>query len=566
MTQRILETPLASRRLDWAAPRLALVALVTGLLVLWFGTLGLRHLVPSDEGRYAEIAREMVVSGDWVTIRYNGLQYFEKPPLHLWITALAYEAFGVGDWQARVCSALAGLLGIGAMALAARRWYGNRIALLCALVLVATPTWVFASHFNSLDITVSAAMACALAALLIAQHPDADARTRWRWMAACWIAMGAAILAKGLIGLALPGLVLVIYTAVSRDLRLWTRLHVCSGLVLMLAVTAPWFLLISSRNPAFAEFFFIHEHWTRFTSNEHHRAGPLWYFVPLLVAGFLPWTVIAPRLVRVVADEPRGGFRPLLMCAVWSIAIFVFFSVSGSKLPGYIVPVFPALALITAVALERIDARGLMRLSSVLLVLAGLGLCATPLISRGSHGTPYHHLLPVFSAWVAGALVLLFLGLLAMRSLVRSGNALASLVVLSVAMTVGTTAAMTGYEPLGRQRAGVDLVPAMQSVLKPDMPLYSVRMLDHTLPFYLRRTTTLVEMPDELEFGVTQEPDKWIPDMPTFMARWSAGPPAMAIMSPETYEWLQARHLPMTRIADDARRIVVVNPARRDVP
>ena len=130
------------------------VAVVLIVALAWFLPLGMRHLLPSDEGRYAEIAREMLASGDWVTIRYNDLKYFEKPPFQLWMTAIAYAAFGIGEWQARLWVALSGAFGLGISMVAAGRWFGPRVAAGTGLILLATPTWYIASHFNSLDMGV----------------------------------------------------------------------------------------------------------------------------------------------------------------------------------------------------------------------------------------------------------------------------------------------------------------------------------------------------------------------------------------------------------------------------
>src|SRR5450755_380278 len=178
----------------------------------WFLTLDARHLLRSDEGRYAEIAREMLASGDWVTIRYNGLKYFEKPPFQLWMTALAYAAFGIGEWQARLWVGLSGVLGMLAMVAAARQWFGGWVGLLTGLVLLAAPAWNLGSHFNSLDMGVSAALACVLAGFLMAHHPSASPAATRNWMWFAWAAMAVAVLTKGLIGIVLPAIVLVVYT------------------------------------------------------------------------------------------------------------------------------------------------------------------------------------------------------------------------------------------------------------------------------------------------------------------------------------------------------------------
>ncbi len=542
------------------------VLVVIGVLLVWFGTLDARHLLRPDEGRYAEISREMFVTGDWVTIRYNALKYFEKPPFHLWITTFAYELFGVGDWQARLCVALAGIAGLGATMLAAARWFGCRTGLLAGLALLAMPMWSVAGHFNSLDMTLSGALACVLACMLLAQHPEATPRARFGWMLACWAAMGVAILTKGLVGIALPGLVLVVYTLLTRDFGLWRRLHLLTGIVTLLVVTVPWFWLISSRNPEFPHFFFIHEHWDRYTSTVHARKGSVWYFVPLLVAGMLPWLGLVPRMWEVVRERAgavrgMGGkpFQPALLSLVWFAAIFVFFSMSGSKLPGYIVPVFPALAILVAVALDQINERSWNRQINALLVLAVVGLIAAPVVATLDRPTNPNAVFRAFAVYIGVAFAVLLGGMLLARRLLRTRGLFPSIAAFALSMFLTCTIGLMGHEVMGRRASGVDMLPAIKAVLKDDMPIYGVRMLDHTLPFYLGRTLTMVEFADELEFGTQQEPGKWVPTTDAFIAKWKDGQPALAIMSPETYDSLVAQHVPLNVVARDVRRVVASN-------
>ncbi len=537
------------------------VLMLVAVAGVWFGTLDARHLLRSDEGRYAEIAREMAATGDWVTIRYQGLKYFEKPPLHLWMTALAYEAFGVGDWQSRLWVAVSGALGIVLTALAAQRWFGG--GLLAALVLIAAPTWNLGSHFNSLDMGVSGALAGVLAALLIAQHTDNAPRARRNWMWAAWAAMAVAVLTKGLIGIVLPGLALVAYTLLARDWALWRRLYLVSGTLVFLAITVPWFVLVSQRNPEFPQFFFIHEHWERYTSSVHQRGAPAWYFVPQLLGGFAPWLGLLPAMVRALRAESAAhtakAFRPLLFCAVWAVAIFAFFSASGSKLPGYILPVFPALAVIAAAALQGLDAPAWRRQLGVMLALFTVLLLASPLIGRTGAGEPA---LRDYGLWISAGCALAVVALLGAlwlqrRSPTRPG--IASIALAACGFFGATTLGLLGHETLGRPASGAPLLPAIQAVLKPDMPIYAVKLLDHTLPYYLRRTVVMVEEPDELAFGTRQEPQKWLPTVAAFLAVWTAGAPALALMTPATYAELQAQLGPLTVVAQDPRRVVVAN-------
>ncbi|HEX7442044.1 MAG TPA: glycosyltransferase family 39 protein, partial [Caldimonas sp.] len=438
--------------------------LVVALLCAWFLTLDFRHLLRSDEGRYAEIAREMFATGDWVTIRYNGLKYFEKPPFHLWMTALAYHAFGVGEWQARLWVAISGVVGLLATMLAARRWFGLRVGLLSGLVLLATPTWNLGAHFNSLDMSVSGALACVLAGVLMAQHPKAAPRSRRAWMWFAWAAMAVAVLTKGLIGVALPGLVLIVYTLVARDWALWRRLHLVSGAALMLAIAAPWFVLVSLRNPEFAQFFFIHEHWQRYTSTVHQRDAPTWYFVPQLLGGFLPWLGLTFGIAARVRHGARGGgFRPALLLAVWAGAIFVFFSLSSSKLPGYIMPIFPALAVLAALALDKLGAAAWNRQILGMLLVVMLGLLASPLIGWLGSEDGSQALFRSFALWVGTACVLALVGLAAARRLNRTGDPFRSIAAFALTLFVATTVGLLGHESLGRSSSGVDLVAPMRA-------------------------------------------------------------------------------------------------------
>ncbi len=546
----------AAPALPWRTSTLWLLA--AALLVVWLGTLGYRHLIPTDEGRYAEIAREMFTTGDWVTIRYNDLKYFEKPPLQMWGTALAYTLFGVGDWQARLFAALSGLIGIAFTMLAAARWWGKRVAVVSALVLASAPMWNVGAHFNSLDMGVAGCMTMALAALLLAQHPDASPAQRRGWMWACWAAMALAVLSKGLIGVVLPGFVLVVYTLVARDWALWKRLHLLTGLVVFFAVGAPWFVLISARNPEFAWFFFVHEHFQRFTSTVHHRDAPLWYFVPLLVAGFLPWLAQLPGAARLTMARDQAaanGFRPTLLLGLWAVLIFAFFSVSNSKLPGYIFPIVPALAILAALVLEQADERMWRWQLKTFLGVSLVGLAACGYLATMSSEMYPNAVFARFAAFLAAAfLAAAVLTWLALRLAARRFESLAA---FACGWFLTFTIALLGHEAFGRSMSGIDLVPAVKLWLKPGVPFYAVERLDHTMPFYLDTPAVMVQEPDELAFGVAHEPAKWIPTTDAFVVRWRDGGQAVAMMSPGTYQRLAAQSVPMTVIAQDTRRVIV---------
>jgi 4-amino-4-deoxy-L-arabinose transferase-like glycosyltransferase len=533
--------------------------------VIWFYALGGRTLVPSDEGRYAEMAREMAATGDFITPRLNGIKYFEKPPLQTWMNALSFKAFGLGEWQARLWTGLCGLFGIMLVAYAGRRVFGERVGLVAGAVLASSFLWAAMGHLNTLDMGLAAMMTLALCALLLAQRNDAAAREQRNWMLACWAGMALAVLSKGLIGLVLPGAALVLYTLVSRDWRIWKRLQFGLGSLVFFAITVPWFVLVSIKNPEFPHFFFIHEHFQRFTSNVHRREGKWYYFIPILVAGAVPWIgVLAQSLWhgRRETATAANGFQPKKLLLAWAVFIFLFFSISGSKLPSYILPMLPALALLIACYLESASHK------AIVIAAAPVGLCGAvglffvsgiPAMAKAAYDVPLYQ---AYTPWGAGAAAVALAGGILAMWLARSQRDWA-IVMLAATGFLSSQALMLGHEPLGRYSAGILHVPAIQAELTPQTPIYAVGRYEHALPFYLRRTLILVEEPDEMAFGLQQEPHLWLPRREAFIAKWTAdhaqGKKAVAFLRPDIFSELQQRGVPMRVIAQDPRRIVVSN-------
>jgi 4-amino-4-deoxy-L-arabinose transferase-like glycosyltransferase len=532
-------------------------------VLLWFGTLNYRHLIPSDEGRYAEMAREMLVTGDWVTPRYNGYKYFEKPPLQVWATAATFQAFGIGDWQARLWTALTGFLTILAIGFTGARIYNPRAGWIAALVLASSPMWVISGHFNSLDMGLSAFLVAALCSLLLAQTSHNKTSSR-NWMWACWVFMALATLSKGLIGAAIPAMVFIAYSISAWDWKIWTRLRLFSGIVIYLLITAPWFVLIAQRNPEFLEFFFIHEHLQRFTQDTHSRTGPIYYFVPLLIIGALPWVLQIPGSIAQAWQERRREFSSGWLLVCWFAIIFTFFSVSHSKLPGYIIPIFPALALLTGSRLDRLLGHtNSMALPWKLQTLgfALLGCVGFFFLSEiGKQARPDEiEAYAQYVNWVIAALIAL-VGFSLYAAFQSKRNGLQSIASFASGFFLCAIIAGTGHETLGRAVSGIDLAHRVKTNIPTNVNFYSVRLLDHTMPFYLGRTMIMVEDPDELQFGVNQQPDLWLPTLDAFITRWREDQTAYAMMVPEQYVALQAMNLPMQEVDRDSRRVIVKHP------
>jgi 4-amino-4-deoxy-L-arabinose transferase-like glycosyltransferase len=552
-----------SRRTWWL---LALAAAVA-----WFAPLDLRHLQHPDEGRYGEIAREMAVSGDWVTPRLNDLKYFEKPPLQYWLGAATFDVFGVDEWTARLPSAVAGFLAVIAVGLTAARLASPDAGAYAALVLGGTVWHAGIAHFLSVDSVLSLCMTLALCAFLLAQRPDLTRTAQRNWMLAAFAAAALATLSKGLVAIAIPGAALVLYTLVTRDAGPWRRLHALPGIVVYLAIAAPWFVLVSRANPEFARFFFVHEHVERFLTETHNRTGEWWYFVPWFVLGFMPWivawVVTLPRSLR-DAHRYANGFSWTRFCLVYAAFIFVFFSMSGSKLPSYILPMFPALALVLGCDLTRLSPRTLMWIASPLavgglLALAGYAVAWDDVVPRlASEQTPAA-IFRAFGPWVFATVGAYTAGGIAAFFLFRRGSPAAKtlgIAALAFASLVGMQVAFTGHDAFAVVRSAAPLLQAAErasgGALDPRYPVFQVGSYDQTLPFYLGRPTPLVAFRDEMALGLDAEPLKGY-DLPRWFEAWLAAPQAYALMSRAMAADLARENFPFKVLAEDPRRVFV---------
>lgn len=527
--------------------------------LLWFGPLDYRKLVHPDEGRYAEIPREMVVSGDWLTPRLNGLKYFEKPALQYWTTAIAYELFGQSEWTSRLWTALTGFLGVLLTAAFCARLCGRQVALYAASIVSAMQLYGFMGHVNTLDMGVSFFLTLAVLAFVFAQRDEAGLRERRTALWLAYAAMALATLSKGLIGIVLPGAALVSYTLWQRDWGLWRRLHLTSGLAIYLLITAPWFIAVSLANPEFPRFFFIHEHFDRFLTKDHDRYEPMWFFIPVLFIGLIPWLGgLIGALKQGWRRDAAKHFQPRRFLLVWCLVVFSFFSVSDSKLASYILPIFPALAVLTAVWLSQITPRRLAWHCLSWLLLGLLGAALAPLVVRDADNALEAILYDHYKYWLmAAGLALAAAAGLAMRYAWRE-RATAAVLSLSFGGLLCCQLILNGHNSLAPVSSSWAIAQQVKPLLAPDIRLYSVNIYDQTLPFYLQRTVTLVNFQDELAFGIAQEPQKYL-DLAGFERVWKSREHALAVMRPKYWRGLQARGWRGRVAAADTRRVFVAN-------
>ena len=548
--------------------RFYLLGLLIIFTAVWFSNIEYRKLVRPDEGRYAEIGREMAQSGDWITPHLNGLKYFEKPPLQYWATAAAFRLFGDSHWGARWWPATTTFACVLLMFWAARRLYGDEdIALSAAATLGGCTGFVINSHINTLDGGLAAFLTLALLGFLLAQRPGAPQKENRNWMLVVWAALALAVLSKGLIGVVLPGAALTLYLLIERDWPMLARLHFGKGLALFLLIAAPWFIAVSLTNDEFARFFFIHEHFERFLTKVHRREGGWYYFIPILLFGSMPWL---PFIVARLRDGWRrngasGILQPLRLLLLWTGFIFLFFSVSSSKLPSYILPVFPALALFAAVEMQRMEPEMLSRLAWGLAAV-GSGLLLIVIIggeriaSEFSKDSSPFEIVRNYVPWIQASVFSFTVGAIAAAWLFHRYARSTAIVVLAFGSLIAGILAMDGHDELSRLSSTYHIVRDIEAAQGPfdrSLPFYSVRMHDQTLPFYLKRPVTLVQYTDEFALGLNAEPEKGIAQIEDWKLRWIALARGYAIMNPVNYEQLAAEGLPMRILGRDPRRVIV---------
>jgi 4-amino-4-deoxy-L-arabinose transferase-like glycosyltransferase len=536
--------------------RRAALLVVLAFAVLWFGNLDYRKLVRPDEGRYSEIPREMYVTGDWLTPRLNGIKYFEKPPLQYWATAAAYEAFGEHEWTVRLWPALTGFAAVLLIGVAGAAVFGATAGLYSSVVLASSMGYMFVAHIATLDMGFTLFMAVAMCGLLLGLSARTPERLRRRWIYAAWGGMALAVLSKGLAGVVLPLFVVGLYMLAERDLHILKRLRPISGGLLFLAITAPWFVAVSLANPEFPSFFFIHEHFARFLTKVHKRTAPWWYFVPILALGILPW--LLSLLQAFYSDLRRTAsdrFHESRFLAIWAVAIFLFFSASSSKLPSYILPMFPALALIIGARLATMTST---RLRWDIAVYFVVGLAVTILAPQAERFAPDGSDIALFAAyvpWIRAAGTLIIAGAVC-AWLCSPRRRTAAVLAIGFSALLAEQALMMGHEELAPRSSFYHMAQEIRPYLRPGVPFYSVGTYEQTLPFYLKRTVTLVAFADELAYGLEQEPRLWLPDIASFERAWRQHQYALAIMPPNLYEQLVAGGLPMREIARNRRHVV----------
>jgi 4-amino-4-deoxy-L-arabinose transferase-like glycosyltransferase len=503
------------------------------LTALFFGLfLGSRPLSVPDEGRYVEIPREMVVTGDYLTPRLNGVKYFEKPPLFYWFEAGAIKLFGLSEWSVRLGPALFALLGCLAVYYAGTRMFGRLTGILSACVLATSTLYYALSRLIAPDMQVSVLLTASLLSFLVGTREPAGTRRRFFfWGFYAFAAL--ATLAKGLIGILFPGMIIFTWMLIMSEWRILRSMYLPSGLALFILIAAPWHILINRANPEFFDFYFIREHFQRFLTTVHQHYKPFWFFIPVLVLGFFPWSAFLVQAIRQNLPpswKDRNQHKDAIFLMLWAGIVFLFFSASSSKLIPYILPILPPLALLTgryfAVVWETGPTAGLQGGLVVHMLLSSLISIGLVLLPRSrlaaDTSVPFGLLYFLASMVLFGSSSAL---LAAGRRTVRR-----PLVIILLSTMVFFTAAQSLFIAFDT-RSLKSLALVLKPVLQPGDEVAAYHTYYQDLPVYLERRVTVVDWTGEMEFGTkTEDVSEWMIDDAEFGRRWQ-GPDRIFVVA-----------------------------------
>jgi 4-amino-4-deoxy-L-arabinose transferase-like glycosyltransferase len=548
------------------------------IISIWLFNIGQVRLIEPDEGRYAEVPREMLTSSNFVTPTINGIRYLEKPPLQYWATALTFKYFGESEITARIWPAITALLMLFSVFIFTFLNFNILTALTASGILISSPLFIILGHLNTLDMGFTFFLTLIMLSSTYLIRPNLNSKQKIYSNIIFWSAGALGVLSKGIAAIILPAMVLGVYFLFTREIQFFKNTMWIYGTLLFLLIAAPWFILMHKHNPDFLRFFFIHEHFERYLTKSHDREGPWWYFLPILLSGFFPWVfyflfISLVKIKKIFFKPLDHKSRNIYFFLIWSITIFLFFSISTSKLPPYILPIIPALAIVVAVWLQETEFyKFTTNISNALL----FSLPVIGAITYFKLHTFYtkHVSTEYFQVFAKYALIASGISLFALMTYYhfqyhyfRHLKDLATkinfkIIALSISALLFFQILIWGYGSLSVAYSGYHLSQIIKAETQPDTPIYSVGNYVNGLSFYLKRFVTLVDYDGELRYGLDTElpPEQnlhWIKDVTEFEIKWRSLSSGIAVLSTTHFAQFTRNKLPMRVLYQDSRRIAV---------
>jgi 4-amino-4-deoxy-L-arabinose transferase-like glycosyltransferase len=501
--------------------RRSIILFILAVGITYYSALGTIPLLEPDEGRYAEIPREMLLRSDYVTPHLNGVVYLEKPPLFYWGNALSLSLFGEIEFGARFFTATVSIIGVLLTYWMGAAIAGPRTGLYSAMVLSTSLYYYIIGRINTLDMTLAVTV---ILAIFPAYLYLSEKRRDRGFLHLSYAGSALAFLTKGLVGCVFPAAILMLWMLVAGRAREIRKAFSLAGFAIFLVIVVPWLVLVQRANPDFMWFFFVHEQFLRYTTKIHHHYEPFWFFLPILVGGMLPWLAFARRAAMAVRGATDEWFarddRRFLYC--WSLFILLFFSFSSSKLATYAAPIFPPLAVLFGRALEmwvdREDGGVRCRFPLALAVLLAAAVLFFPPFTK--HAVTLDEWVPL--AAFPAVLILLWGAVpLFVRRLGAERIVFLSFLFLALFLTSLNRPAA---EYLDNYKSAKNLSAVLNASIRDGDVIAQYGTYRQGIPFYTKRRTVLVNETGELRFGAERAPDReeYFIDDRAFLALWNS--------------------------------------------
>ena len=470
-----------------------------GIFVYCYG-LGSYALMDPDEGRYSEIPREMIESGDFITPKLNYVKYFEKPVLHYWLTAGAFIMFGQNEFAGRFFPVVLGIGGCVITFLLAKKITRDKNAsALAGLILGSSILWYAISRINLTDMTLTFFFTLSL--YFYRLWIDDDKRFS---IVLFYAAMALAVLTKGLIGVVLPGGIALLNLIFTKQYKRIFGLFSPLAMIIFFLVASPYFVAVCRANDDFFHFFFIREHFLRYTTTIHDRYEPIWFFIPIILAGFIPWSGMLIDAVRAAFGKCKLiSKHDGIFLGLWFLLPFIFFSLSNSKLIPYIMPCMPPAAVLGAAALSTFEGKDFKRfvITSGILIIP---LALTGLILPAMKNDPDYNAM-IIPAAALSIMLLIFFGLSIM---LLKKKKVFSLTLLCIVAFTALQAASGAFKVEADNLSTKSAAEIIKTLDAEYVVVYQNLM--QSMGFYLERRTITADTLNELEFGAMQEKDpRW---------------------------------------------------------
>jgi 4-amino-4-deoxy-L-arabinose transferase-like glycosyltransferase len=322
---------------------LILLFLVGLFFLLYLGT---RALNVPDEGRYPNVAREMLMAHQWITPKVNGVPFLDKPILYYWFEALGMKILGINTWGIRIFPAIFGILGCLLTYFAGLKLFDRKTGLLAAAILATSPLYFGAAHYANMDLELALWVSSSLIFFLFAKQNSEQKKSTRLWMSLAFICAACAFLTKGLMGLVFPIYIIGAWVLLCWRWSIIKHMHLFFGLILFSAMTLPWIILVQHQNPWFLHYFFVYQQFDRYTETGFNNVMPFWFYLPIILIGTMPWSFLSLPGLKHLKSFWHKRYTVEAFLGLWVVLIFVFFSIPDSKIVGYILPIFVPLALL----------------------------------------------------------------------------------------------------------------------------------------------------------------------------------------------------------------------------